>query len=315
MRPYAFGVDIGGTAVKLGFFRTDGTLLKKFQIPTRTEDNGIHILPDVLHAMTAVLAEQHLTWAEVEGVGMGVPGPVTEDGTVLRCINLGWDVFSIPDKLRELEPGIWKIRVTNDVNAAALGELWQGGGKGYRNVFMITLGTGIGGGVIVNGRMVYGKGGAAGEIGHICVNTEETAKCKCGHRGCLEQYCSATGLLRTAKEHLALHPEEPTRLRAYRSLTAKHICDEAKAGDAVALNLLDQLGLRLGLALNAVAGTIDPEIIVIGGGLSNAGEILLNPIVSHYRAFAFHAYNDTAFALAKLGNDAGIYGCVNMILT
>ena len=315
MRPYAFGVDVGGTAIKLGFFQTDGTLVKKFQIPTRTEENGIYILPDILHAMLTTMVEQQITWDDVEGVGMGVPGPVTEDGTVLRCINLGWDVFSIPEKLRELEPRIFKIRVTNDVNAATLGEMWQGGGKGYRNLFMITLGTGIGGGVILNGQMIYGKGGAAGEIGHICVNTEETEPCKCGHCGCLEQYCSATGLLRTAKRRLEERPKEQTLLRGHKNLTAKQVCDDAKKGDAVALELLDELGSRLGLALNAVAGTLDPEIFVIGGGLSNAGDILLQPIVTHYRRHAFHAYNDTTFALAKLGNDAGIYGCVNMVLS
>lgn len=315
MKEYAFGVDIGGTAIKIGLFHTDGDLIKKFQIPTRTDDNGANVLPDVLLAIQLTMEEQGISQDQIEGIGMGVPGPVRDDGTVLRCINLGWGVFNIPEKIMSMEPRIRKVKVTNDVNAATLGEMWKGGGKGYQNLFMITLGTGIGGGLILNGQLISGKGGASGEIGHICVNTQEPDLCRCGHRGCLEQYCSATGLLRTARKRMKLHPEEPTVLRDIPRLTAKDICDAAKDGDAMALDLLDKLGHRLGLALNAVAATVDPEIFVIGGGLSNAGDILLDPIRRYYLQHAFHAYNDTAFALAKLGNDAGIYGCVYQILS
>ncbi len=314
MRPYAFGVDIGGTAVKLGLFRTTGELMEKWSIPTRTEDGGEHVLPDVIASLRAKLEERAIPWDQVEGAGMGVPGPVKEDGTVMRCINLGWGVFNIPEQIRTLEPRIHRFRISNDVNAATLGEQWRGAAQGRKNVFMITLGTGIGGGLVINEKITNGVGGAAGEIGHFLVEPGETEICKCGRRGCLEQYCSATGLLRQAKKALLERPEIPSVLRSEAELTAKDVCDAAKAGDALALELLEKLGDRLGWALTAVTSTADPEVIVIGGGLSNAGDILLEPIVQGYRAHAFHALRDTEFTLARLGNDAGIYGCVRMLM-
>ena len=314
MRPYAFGVDIGGTAIKLGLFRTNGRLTEKWSIPTRTENSGGNVLPDVVASLNQVLERRRLDWDQIEGVGMGVPGPVREDGTVMRCINLGWDVFNIPRAIRGLEPRIDRFCVTNDVNAATLGEIWQGGAKGRRSAFMVTLGTGIGGGLVINEQIINGVAGGAGEIGHFRVNPDETEVCKCGRRGCLEQYCSATGLVRCAREVLEFFPNALVQLKNDESLNAKDICDAAKAGDEFALELLNELGDRLGLALTAAAGTVDPEVIVIGGGLSNAGDILLNPIVRGYRTHAFHAIRDTEFTLAKLGNDAGIYGCVRMLL-
>ncbi len=315
MRPYGFGIDIGGTAIKLGLFDTEGELLEKWQIPTRRKDLGKWVLPDALDSVRAKMAERGIGWDQVEGVGMGVPGPVTEDGTVLRCINLGWDVFNIPNAVKKLEPQIENFQVSNDVNAAALGEIWQGGARGRWSAVMVTLGTGIGGGIVVGHKMIYGSGGAGGEIGHICIEPDEPVRCKCGGRGCLEQYCSATGLLRVTRQHLHDHPGTQTVLSDTPELTAKDICDAAREGDPFALSQLDLLGKRLGRALTAVAATIDPQIFVIGGGLSNAGQILLDPIEAYYRKYAFHAFRHTEFALAELGNDAGIYGCVKMILS
>ena len=314
MRPYAFGVDIGGTAIKLGLFRTDGELMEKWSIPTRTENHGENVLPDVIASVRTKLDEHGISWSEVEGVGMGVPGPVTKDGTVMRCINLGWDVFNIPEKIRSLEPHIHRFRVSNDVNAATLGEQWMGAAQGRENVFMITLGTGIGGGVVINEQIVNGVGGGAGEIGHFRVERTETEPCKCGATGCLEQYCSATGLLRCARKMLKERPDTPTVLNNDENLTAKDVCDAAKVGDKLALELLEQLGDRLGWALTGSAATANPEVFVIGGGLSNAGKILLDRIEQGFRRHSFHAYRDTEFALARLGNDAGIYGCVRMLL-
>ena len=314
MRPYAFGVDIGGTAIKLGLFETTGELLEKWSIHTRTQDGGKHVLPDVTAALRKKLTERDIPWSLVEGVGMGVPGPVLEDGTVMRCINLGWDVFNIPEKIRSIEPRIHRFRVTNDVNAAALGEQWKGGARGHRNAFMVTLGTGIGGGLVINERIINGAGGGAGEIGHFRVNPHETELCKCGGRGCLEQYCSARGLRRSAQKALREHPEIHTVLKDDRHLTAKNVCDAARDGDELALRLLDQLGDMLGWALTAAAGTVDPEVFVIGGGLSGAKQTVLDPIVKGYRKHAFHAIQDVGFTTAQLGNDAGIYGCVRMLL-
>lgn len=314
MRPYAFGVDIGGTAVKLGLFRTDGELVEKWSIPTRRSNQGGNVLPDVVASLHQTLERRGLDWDQIEGVGMGVPGPVREDGTVMRCVNLGWDVFNIPRVMRGLEPRIDRFCVTNDVNAATLGEMWQGGAKGRRSAFMVTLGTGIGGGLVINEQIVNGVGGGAGEIGHFRVDRSETEPCKCGATGCLEQYCSATGLLRCTHKALKERPDAPTILKNDEKLTAKDVCDAAKAGDKLALELLEQLGDRLGWALTGSAATANPEVFVIGGGLSNAGTILLDFIEQGFRRHSFHAYRDTEFALAKLGNDAGIYGCVRMLL-
>lgn len=314
MRPYVFGVDIGGTAIKLGLFKTTGALVEKWSLRTRTEGDGEGILPDVVASICAKLEERQLPWNEVEGVGMGVPGPVQEDGTVLRCINLGWDIFNIPERMRSIEPRIHRFCVTNDVNAATLGEMWKGGAKGYKNAFMVTLGTGIGGGLVIGERIINGVGGGAGEIGHFRVNPHETERCKCGARGCLEQYCSATGLRRCAQRALRERPEIATVLRDDERLTAKSVCDAAKAGDELAVRLLDELGDRLGWALTAVAATVDPEVFVIGGGLSGAGRTLLDPIARGYRRHAFHALESVEFTLARLGNDAGIYGCAKMLL-
>lgn len=314
MRPYAFGADIGGTTVKLGLFQRDGTLLEKWQLPTRTEENGAHILPDVFASMDGKLAGYGLSWKEVEGAGLCVPGPVTEDGTVFRCINLGWGVLNVSEKARALEPRLQRVIVTNDGNAAALGELWKGSAKGRRSAVMVTLGTGIGGGVVVDGRIVTGRRGGAGEIGHLCVEPEEPEPCSCGKRGCLEQYCSASGLVRCARRALRQDHSSQTALRDDETLTAKEICDAAKNGDPLAGALLEQLGRRLGWALTSVAGCLDPEVFIIGGGLSRAGEILLESITAGYRGCAFHVFRDTEIVLAQLGNDAGIYGCVKLLL-
>lgn len=242
MRPYAFGIDIGGTAIKLGLFRTDGTLLEKWQIPTRTEEGGELVLPDALEAITGKAAALSIPWGDIEGAGIGVPGPVAEDGTVYRCVNLGWDVFNVPEKMHALEPRLNRIRAANDVNAATLGELWQGGAKGRHSAFMVTLGTGIGGGVVMDEQIITGTRGGAGEIGHFCINPDETRACRCGRRGCLEQYCSATGLVRCTRRALKARPDQETALHQIPSLTAKRICDAAKEGDALAVELLEQLG-------------------------------------------------------------------------
>ena len=305
MKKYAFGIDIGGTAIKIGLFQTDGTLLEKWQLPTRTEENGAYVLPDALNSIREIMTRRLILWADVEGAGMGVPGPVDDEGTVFRCVNLGWDVFNVPKRMQELEPCLGRVKVSNDVNAAALGELWKGGAREYRSAFLVTLGTGIGGGLVLNDRIVNGAGGGAGEIGHFCVNPEEPEQCSCGGHGCLEQYASARGLLRCARKAIPDAPE---------NMSAKTICDMAREGNPAAVKLLDQLGRRLGWALTAVAGTADPEVFVIGGGLSQAGDILLNKIEHYYRKYAFHAFRDTPFVLAELGNDAGIYGCVKMLL-
>lgn len=311
MEKYGFGVDIGGTTIKIGFFQIDGTLLGKWEIRTNVEDGGKEILSDIAQSIDNKLAQEGIRKNDVIGVGVGVPGPVRSDGVVNRCVNLGWGILDVAEELKALTG--MNVKVGNDANVAALGELWQGGAKGCKDAVMITLGTGVGGGIIIDGKIVAGFHGAGGEIGHITVNPDEIEACNCGQYGCLEQYTSATGIVRMAKRKLAKIDVE-TNLRKIEPLTAKNIFDEARKEDSVALELVDELGEILGSALSNLACVVNPEVIVIGGGVSKAGKVLLNTIQQHFKETAFHALKETRFEIAKLGNDAGIYGSMAMLL-
>lgn len=307
MKTYGFGVDIGGTTVKLGLFRTDGTLLDKWEIPTRTENDGAHILPDVAEAIKGKIAEKAIDPSDVQGVGVGVPGPVTPEGIVRKCVNLGWGVFNVEDTLSELTG--YPVKAGNDANVAAFGEMWQGAGKGSGNIVMVTLGTGVGGGVILQGKILTGCKGAGGEIGHMTVNMDETRVCGCGNKGCLEQYASATGIVNMAKENV---PEGS--YLADKKVTAKAVFDGAKEGDAYCMEVVEKFGRYLGVALSNVAHVVDPEAFVIGGGVSAAGQILLDVVEKYYNENSMFALKNKSFHLAELGNDAGIYGAVRMVL-
>ena len=308
---YCFGVDIGGTTVKMGLFEATGTILEKWEIKTHTEEEGKAILPDVAASLKEKKAEHDLADSDIIGVGVGVPAPVTEEGIVFGSANLGWKYKEVKKELEELT-GL-DVEVGNDANVAALGEMWKGGGAGYKNLIMVTLGTGVGGGIIVDGKVVAGFDGAGGEIGHITVNAHEKEQCNCGQYGCLEQYASATGVVRVAKRTLEKTSED-TALRNHADLTAKDVFDEAKAGDKVALEVVDEVCGILGAALSNIACVVNPEVIVIGGGVSKAGDILTDAVKKHFAATSFHACANTKFVLAGLGNDAGMYGCVEMLL-
>lgn len=313
MKPYAFGVDIGGTTVKIGFFSSEGKFIEHWEIPTRKEGNGEMILPDIARAITKKLKEHDLSLDDLEGVGVGVPGPVFANGIVNKCVNLGWDVVDVRGQLSALLSGV-PVEVANDANVAALGEQWNGGGKGHDNVVMVTLGTGVGGGIVINGKILPGVHGAAGEIGHMKVRDNETATCGCGKKGCLEQYGSATGVVRLAKIALAENPDTDSPLRKLDPLTAKDVFDYAKTGDELSLSIVDEVGKMLGEAIAHITCVLDPDVIVIGGGVSRAGQILLDAVLRHYTPAAFHASRHSEFKLAVLGNDAGMYGAVRMIL-
>ena len=313
MKPYAFGVDVGGTSVKLGLFSSEGSLLEKWEIPTRTENNGDHVLPDIVASILSKLTEKNIPFEEIEGIGIGVPGPVSADFTVNKCINLGWGVFNLKEKMNQLLPQIPKIAAGNDANVATLGELWQGGGKGYHSAVMFTLGTGVGGGIVVNDQIVAGTNGGAGEVGHMTVNPQESVPCACGKYGCLEQYASANGLVRMGKVML-FQSYKPSKLRDMEKFTAKDICDLAREGEEMSLDIVDRFGEYLGRAMSYVSCTVDPDICIIGGGMSRAGSIITEAILKYYRRYAFHVSTGTSIALAELGNDAGIYGCAKMIL-
>lgn len=310
---YCFGVDIGGTTVKLGLFKFDGEVIEKWEIKTRTENEGSNILLDVAATIQEHMAQHNLTKEDILGVGVGIPAPVMESGIVKATANLGWGYKEVRHELEDLLE--IEVQVGNDANVAALGEMWKGGGLGHRNMIMITLGTGVGGGVITNGRIMVGGHGAGGEIGHVCVNYEETEVCGCGSRGCLEQYASATGIARMARKRL-MKNEDATVLRETKleDISAKTVFDAVKEGDAVACEIANDFGRYLGYALANLAVITDPDIIVIGGGVSRAGEVLLDYVTKYFNERVFFANKDCAFALATLGNDAGIYGAAKLVL-
>lgn len=310
MSQYVFGVDIGGTTVKLGLFDTEGNLLDKWEIPTRTEESGSHILPDIAKDIKRKIEEKQILNETVVGVGVGAPGPIDNQGVVHRAVNLGWGVFSIKDTLEE----ILKVPVMagNDANVAALGEMWKGGGQGSSDLIVVTLGTGVGGGIIVDGKILTGATGAGGEIGHIHVEDNESETCGCGNMGCLEQYASATGVTRLANRKLK-EDERDSALRGG-EVSAKTVFDAVKAGDALAIEVAEEFGKYLGNCLAAIAGVVNPEAIVLGGGVSKAGEILINYIKPYYEKNVFHGSRNVKFSLATLGNDAGIYGAAKLVL-
>lgn len=313
MEKICIGIDVGGTSVKLGLFRIDGTSMLKWEVPTRKEEGGKYILEDVAASILSVLKEKGIDLDDVIGAGLGVPGPVMPDGYVEVCVNLGWRDLNPQRELSRLLGGL-PVKSGNDANVAALGEMWQGGGKGYTDIVMVTLGTGVGGGVIIDEKIISGKHGLGGEIGHIHVRDEETEHCNCGGVGCVEQIASATGIAREARRKMAAS-DMPSTLRQYgNNVSAKNVLDEAKAGDALAMEVVETVGHYLGLMLAQVAMTVDPEMFVIGGGVSRAGQFLIDVIYKYYDHFSPISKNKAVLGLAKLGNDAGIYGAARLVL-
>lgn len=310
MNKVCFGVDVGGTTIKMGLFDMEGTILDKWEINTRIQDNGVYILPDVAEAVKDKLKEKSILKDDVIGVGIGTPGPVDSAGVVYGAVNLGWGIFNVRKTLQQLLD--IPVKAGNDANVAALGEMWKGGGKGHKNVVAVTLGTGVGGGIIIDGKMLTGAGGAGGEIGHIHVEDKEEIPCNCGNKGCLEQYSSATGIVRLAKKHL----DQSTNQSVLRDvdLSAKAVFDAVKSGDELAIEVANEFGEYLGKALAAIAGVINPEIFVIGGGVSKAGDILLEYIQKYYIPVVFKSNRNVLFSLATLENDAGIFGAAKLVL-
>lgn len=314
MKEYAFGIDLGGTTAKIGLFTTTGDLLEKWEVPTDTSDQGVRILPNLAAAVQDKMAQRSLRPDQIEGVGLGVPGPVQDSSVVaIVCANLGgWGDCDAGAQLSQLLGGL-RVQVGNDANVAALGEIWMGAAKGCRSAVMVTLGTGVGGGVVADGKLIEGAHGAGGEIGHITVNPQEPAQCGCGKHGCLEQYSSATGVVRCMNKLLEQNPDVPCTLRG-RDFAAKDVFDAARSGDKLAQQEVEDMTLTLALALGNIAAITDPEMFLVGGGVARAGDVLLEPLSRHYQASAFLSCRNTPIRLANLGNDAGIYGAVRLIV-
>ena len=311
MANYVFGVDVGGTTVKMGLFNKDGEVIDKWEIPTRTENHGENILPDVAASIKEKMAQKSIAKEDVEGVGIGTPGPVEKNGVVHQAVNLGWPEMNMKEELTTLLDGM-RVEGGNDANVAALGEMWKGGGQGHKNLVAVTLGTGVGGGIIINGEIMTGATGSGGEIGHIHVEDNETEACNCGNFGCLEEYASATGITRLANR--ALQASDKDSVLRNGEVSAKTVFDAVKVGDELAIEVAKQFGEYLGKALGVIAAIVNPEIFVIGGGVSKAGDILFDYIRPPFERTAFHGSRNVIFALATLGNDAGIYGAARMLL-
>ena len=312
MNQKCIGIDIGGTSVKMGLFQADGTLLKKWEIPTRKEDGGANILGDIAASIRQQMKGEGIALTELAGAGMGLPGPVLPNGHIEFCVNLGWKAGNPQEELSRLLDGI-PVKSGNDANVAALGEMWQGGGRGYKNLVMVTLGTGVGGGVILNEKIWTGMQGGGGEIGHMHIVEGEKEQCNCHGYGCLEQVASATGIARVARRLLG-KDERPSVLRQAANLNAKHVLDAAKAGDELALEALNTSCYYLGWALAAVTMVLDPEAYLIGGGVSRAGTFLTDLIRKYHNELSPMATKKADIVLAELGNDAGIYGAAKLIL-
>ncbi|MCK9471643.1 MAG: ROK family protein [Bacilli bacterium] len=296
-----FGIDIGGTDIKIGKFYNDELVLKT-SIKTNRSDDGIHIFPDIFKKIDELLGDDIL-----EGIGVGVPGPVLEN-SIVSSKNLGWDKINILEIIKNKYPNI-AISLLNDANAAAVGEMIRGGAVGYHSFIFITLGTGIGGGIIIDDELIEGNTGSAGEIGHIRVGFNNERLCKCGLFDCVEQYSSATGIVHTAN---ILRLNRETKLNEV-EVTSKNIFDYAKLGDEVALEAVNSLVEKLSTALAAVTNTVNPEAIVVGGGVSKAGDFLIDRLEKRFNELCFFSVRGTKFALAKLGNDAGMYGTNYMV--
>lgn len=309
------GVDLGGTSIKLALLTNNGEFIDKWEVPTDKSDSGKHIPKTITIAIEEKLKQMDKTKEDIAGIGIGAPGSVRlEDGLIFAAVNLGWVNFPLKEIL-EKESGI-PVIVDNDANIAAVGEMWKGAGNGAKDVVMVTLGTGVGGGVIVNGDVAHGISGSAGEIGHITVQLENGVLCNCGKRGCLETISSATGIARIANEKLQNTTKETVLKEVSNDspITAKDVFEAYATGDEVAEEIVNHVMRYLALVLAGVGNTLNPENIIIGGGVSNAGELLLKPLKKYFDEFAFTTVRDsTKLSIAKLGNDAGAIGAAYLV--
>ena len=311
MTRYVFGADVGGTTVKIGLLTETGERVDFWEIPTRTEDHGSQIIPDIAASLRAKMKEKNIEDTQVVGAGVGVPGAVNADGLCHQAVNLGWEKVNVVNELHSALK--LPVKAGNDANVAALGEAWKGGGQGYPNMCLVTLGTGVGGGIIIDGKILTGAKGSGGEIGHLHLVDDEPETCGCGNHGCFEMYASATGAVRLAKRLLA-STDEDSVLRN-KDFECRDIFDAAKNGDKLAVKAAEQYGYYLGKGIAAVASVVNPEIIVLGGGVSKAGDMLFDLLKPSFEKYVFPGCKDAKFALAKLGNDAGVYGAAKLVIS
>ncbi len=311
------GIDLGGTTTKIAFVTQEGDIMQKWSIPTDISENGKHIVPNIIASLKKTMTDSGYTKDQFMGIGMGTPGAVDiENGTVIGAYNLNWTTTQrVRDQIQE---GVGlQLVLENDANVAALGEFWKGAGEKDSDVIFVTLGTGVGGGVIAGGQLLHGINGGAGELGHITVQPNGYL-CTCGKRGCLEQYSSATGIVHVAKD-MAAEFTGKSRLKELfdnnEEVTSKMVVYLADNGDILASRIVDRVSFYLGLALANCANILNPANIIIGGGVSAAGNTLLSPTTRYFQENTFPAVRDsTRIKLAQLGNDAGAIGASSLAL-
>lgn len=313
MEQYLFGIDLGGTSIKMGLTNLDGQIIKKWEIPTNKDNEGSHIVSDIEKSLETTLKSSNIQKNQVIAAGIGVPSQVIEHtGYFCKAVNIGgFGDFSITEVLSEKLN--MPVAAANDANIAAIGEMWKGAGLGEQNIVMVTLGTGVGGGVVANGRIISGSIGAGGEIGHMPVvldkNSPHYFSCNCGASGCLETVASATGIVRLARALYKENKEKTILKMSENYLSAKQVFDAAAKNDHFAKSVVDQFGMYLATSLKQITAVLNPSIIVIGGGVSRAGQQLIDAIEKHFRGTLFPVLDHSVqFRLATLGNDAGIIG-------
>lgn len=309
------GVDLGGTTAKFAILTQDGEIQQRWSIDTNILDEGRHIIPDIIASIQDHLQLYHMDAQDFQGIGMGTPGTVdTKAGTVIGAYNLNWKTLQQPKRDIEAATGI-PFAIDNDVNVAAMGEQWKGAGEAADNVTLVALGTGIGGGIIADGHLLHGVAGSAGEIGHVTVDPNGYL-CTCGKKGCLETIASATGVVRVARdmaEEYAGDSQLKQTLDDGDEISSKIVFDCAKAGDKLALMIVDRVSHFLGLGLGNIGNILNPEYILIGGGVSAAGDFLLTRVDKYFKQFTFPNVRETTkLRLATLGNTAGVIGAASL---
>lgn len=311
------GIDLGGTTAKFAILNQQGEVQAKWSIETDISNEGINIVPNMIESIKQQLELSQLSTEDFMGIGMGSPGTVNRaDGTVIGAYNLNWKTLQPIRQQIEAAFGL-PFFIDNDANVAALGEQWVGAGNNEPDVAFITLGTGVGGGLISDGNLLHGAMDAAGEIGHLTIETNGYA-CTCGKKGCLEQYTSATGIVRMARDMADAFTDSSQLKRQIESeqvVDAKMVFDLAKAGDELANQVVDRAAVYLGIALGNVANLLNPSTIVLGGGVSKAGQFLADKVTKEIQPFLFPTIREvTKIKIAELGNDAGVIGAASLVL-
>ncbi|WP_424768567.1 ROK family glucokinase [Paenibacillus sp. sgz302251] len=307
------GVDVGGTTVKVGICNEDGLLLQTYEGPTETSKGTDTILQNIAKYAQQIVADSEYEWEQVEGVGVGIAGFLDiPNGIVKFAPNLKIENVNLK---AYLEQALNKpVKVNNDANVAALGEAWGGAGKGIAHCVCYTLGTGVGGGIIIDGKIVEGLAGMAGELGHMAIVPDlEAIQCGCGKMGCLETVSSATGIIRMAKD--AVERGDRTSLSQVQDIMAKDVLDAAKAGDEVAIRIVNRAAYYLGKSMAMLAIILNPQYFIIGGGVSKAGDFLFDQIREVFEKYTQdQAKENVKIVAATLGNNAGVVGAAGLIL-